>query len=101
MKWVHMSLLIGLTAVICLIIPLSVYAELYQQENGVFISEEKYEALVIECSEFQILGYIDKSLDCTEHVLTNQGPVDLKNASDKINEVDSNDLSVIENSLNN
>jgi hypothetical protein len=62
------------------VIPVAIDAKLYQKYTGEYITEEQYEAVVIECSKFQTSGYIDKSIDCAEWILTEEGVKGLRDA---------------------
>ena len=62
------------------VIPAAIDAKLYQKYNGEYISEEQYETVVIECSKFQTSGYINKSIDCAEWILTEEGVNGLRDA---------------------
>ena len=62
------------------IIPAAIDAKLYQKYNGEYITEEQYETVVIECSKFQTSGYIDKSINCAEWILTEEGVIGLRDA---------------------
>ena len=78
-------MLAGLIAILTFsVIPDAIDAKLYQKYNKVYINEQEYEANVIKCSENQFLGYIDKSINCLDWVLTKEGETGLEESKDKI-----------------
>ena len=62
------------------VVPAAIDAKLYQKYNGEYITEKQYETVVIECSKFQTSGYIDKSINCGEWILTEEGVNGLRDA---------------------
>ena len=55
-------------------------AKLYKTYKGVYLTEQAYESIVLECNGFQQEGYIDESIDCAEWILTEEGIEGLANA---------------------
>ena len=67
------SIILIVVVVVGIILPNVSYAELYQNFDRTYLTEEQYVALVYECSILQENGGIDKSIECADWVLTEEG----------------------------
>lgn len=54
-------------------LPAFINAELYKNFDGSYMNEKDYEEWVLLCSDIQQNGELDKSIDCTDFVLTKEG----------------------------